>query len=80
MFSLAVLLLPRVGAAQPLRIYAAGSLTAAFTAMVKAFPAPSDSVATPVFGPSGLLREKIEHGDAADLLASAAFFWPTGLM
>ena len=29
------------------------------------------AIAPPVFGPSGLLRERIEHGEPADLLASA---------
>jgi molybdate transport system substrate-binding protein len=58
-------------AAEPLHIYAAGSLTAAFTEMVRAFPAPPDVIAPPVFGPSGVLRERIEHGEPADILASA---------
>ncbi len=65
--------------AEPLRIYAAGSLTAAFSDMVKAFPAAEGSVAPPVFGPSGLLREKIQHGDAADILASADMDQPRTL-
>ncbi len=56
--------------AQPLQIYAAGSLTAAFTDMVKAFPDTGD-IATPVFGPSGVLRERIEHGNHVDVFASA---------
>ena len=61
----------RCGMADPLHIYAAGSLTAAFTDMVKAFPASDGDVAAPVFGPSGVLREKIEQGDHVDLFASA---------
>lgn len=64
-------LAPHSGAADELRIYAAGSLTAAFTEMVKAFPAPPGSIAPPLFGASGMLRDKIEHGAPADLLASA---------
>jgi molybdate transport system substrate-binding protein len=74
-----VRLLPRPGAAQPLCIYAAGSLTAAFTDMVQAFPAPPDSEAAPVFGPSGLLRQRIEHGEPADILASADMSQPRAL-
>ncbi len=58
-------------AADPLLIYAAGSLTAAFTDMVRKFPAAADTIAPPVFGPSGVLRERIEHGEPADILASA---------
>jgi molybdate transport system substrate-binding protein len=60
----------RCAMAEPLQIYAAGSLTAAFTDMMKAFPATEGDVAAPVFGPSGVLREKIEHGDRVDLFAS----------
>lgn len=71
--------LPRPGAAETLTIYAAGSLTGAFTEMVQAFPAPAGSVAAPVFGPSGLLRERIEHGGPADILASADMTQPRAL-
>jgi len=69
--ALLLVLLPRPGMADSLLVYAAGSLQGAFTDIVKEFPAASGSVATPVFGPSGVLRERIEHGDAADILASA---------
>jgi molybdate transport system substrate-binding protein len=65
--------------AEPLQIYAAGSLTAAFTDIVKAFPAAAGNVAAPVFGPSGVLREKIEHGDRVDILASADMEQPRTL-
>jgi molybdate transport system substrate-binding protein len=65
---LAIAVASHQAAAEPLRIYAAGSLTAAFTEMLRVFPAPA---APPVFGPSGVLRERIEHGEPADLLASA---------
>ena len=41
-------LAPHSGAADELRIYAAGSLTAAFTEMVKAFPVPPGSIAPPL--------------------------------
>jgi hypothetical protein len=55
------------------------ALTAAFTDMVKAFPAAEGDVATPVFGPSGVLREKIEHGDHVDVFASADMAQPRAL-
>ena len=55
------------------------SLTAAFTEMAQAFPAPLGSVAAPVFGPSGLLRQRIEHGELADILASADMAQPRAL-
>jgi molybdate transport system substrate-binding protein len=69
----------RCAMAEPLQVYAAGSLTAAFTDIVKAFPTAEGIVATPVFGPSGVLREKIEHGDHVDLLASADMEQPRTL-
>ena len=78
-FLAAFLLMSRGAVAEPLQIYAAGSLTAAFTDIVKAFPTAEGSVAAPVFGPSGVLREKIEHGDRVDLLASADMEQPRTL-
>lgn len=63
-------LAPRCGLADSLHILAAGSLTSAFSNMVKAFGAPGGDVAAPVFGPSGLLRSRIEHGEPADMFAS----------
>jgi molybdate transport system substrate-binding protein len=53
------------------RLYAAGSLTAAMTEMARAFTASGGSPVTSVFGASGLLRERIEKGEAADVFASA---------
>jgi hypothetical protein len=63
---------------EPLHVYAAGSLTAAFTDIANAFPANAADVATPVFGPSGVLRERIEQGDHVDVLASAGMDQPPG--
>jgi molybdate transport system substrate-binding protein len=57
--------------ADTLRVFAAGSLTDAFSELSRRFPAGPDSVAPPKFGPSGLLREKIDTGMQADILASA---------
>jgi molybdate transport system substrate-binding protein len=74
--SIATILLPQSGFAEALRVYAAGSLSGALTEMVTAFNAPAGSVAAPVFGPSGVLREKIEQGAPADLLASADMTQP----
>ena len=47
--------------------------------MVGAFPAPSGTIQALVFGPSGLLRDRIEHGEAADILASADMAQPRRL-
>ncbi len=57
--------------AEQLRVVAAGSLTDAFNDLLGRFPAPRGDIATPEFGPSGLMREKIESGMPADILASA---------
>jgi len=53
------------------RLYAAGSLTAAMTEMAREFAAMGGPAVTTVFGASGLLRERIERGEAADIFASA---------
>jgi ABC-type molybdate transport system substrate-binding protein len=66
-------------AAEPLHIYAAGSLAAAFTDMVAAFPAAAGDVAQPVFGPSGVLRQRIERGAHVDVFASADMDQPRRL-
>lgn len=58
-------------AADELHLFAAGSLTDAMTAMLAASGIPTDRIAAPVFGPSGVLRERIEAGAPADLLTSA---------
>jgi molybdate transport system substrate-binding protein len=71
LFVMVIVAASHSGVAEPLRIFAAGSLTETFTEMVKAFPAEANAVAPPVFGPSGLLRERIERGEQADILASA---------
>ena len=69
-----VFLWPAAGMADNVRVLAAGSLTGAFTAMANDFPGVE-----PVFGPSGVLRERIEHGEAADILASADMTQPRAL-
>jgi molybdate transport system substrate-binding protein len=68
---LAFLFTAPAGAQQKLHILAAGSLSAAFTDLSHAFAASPDSVAPPVFGPSGMLRQRIEQGEVADIFASA---------
>jgi molybdate transport system substrate-binding protein len=76
---LVLLVVPFRSVAEPLHIYAAGSLSAAFTDMIKAFPGDKGDIATPVFGPSGMLRERIEHGDQVDVFASADMDQPRRL-
>jgi ABC-type molybdate transport system substrate-binding protein len=70
--ALAALLAVGVSAqADSLRVFAAGSLEAAFSDLLRRFPAGPDAADAAEFGPSGLMREKIEAGAAADLFASA---------
>jgi ABC-type molybdate transport system substrate-binding protein len=52
-------------------LYAAGSLKAAMSEIVRAFTAQTGIAVEQTYGPSGLLREKIEGGAPADLFASA---------
>jgi len=66
-------------AAEPLRVYAAGSLTGAFNTLLEAFGTPPGTAAQPTYGPSGLLRERLEQGEAADLFASADMGHPRHL-
>src|SRR5262249_50085871 len=54
-----------------LKLYAAGSLSAAMTEMATAFSASGGPPVAAVFGPSGLLRERIEKGEPAAVFASA---------
>jgi len=83
----AALLLPSMGPALaqdakppgPLRVYAAGSLTAPFNALLQAFGAPPGEGSQPTYGPSGMLRERLERGEAADLFASADMGQPRRL-
>lgn len=81
-FSIAILLglavLPGARA-QPMHLYAAGSLTEAMTDMLAQSGLTAAERAPPVFGSSGLLREKIEAGAPADLLASADMAQPRRL-
>lgn len=59
----------------PLRILSAGSLREVLTAHAAAQDGPFDLV----FGPAGLLRERIEHGEACDLFLSASMEHPERL-
>jgi molybdate transport system substrate-binding protein len=68
---LIVLSLMPAARADILHVAGAGSLVGAFTDLLRRFPAGPDTVATPEFGPSGLMREKIEGGADVDLFASA---------
>ena len=53
------------------QLYAAGSLRAPMTEIVQAFTASGGPAVNATYGASGLLRERIEKGEPADVFASA---------
>lgn len=66
-------------AADPVRIYAAGSLGSVLPELIAASGLPEGAVAPPVFGPSGVLRQRLQSGEKADLFASADLAQPRSL-
>jgi molybdate transport system substrate-binding protein len=74
-----VLALSMPARADTLKVTAAGSLRAAITDLLHRFPLQSDTVDTPEFGPSGLMRQKIENGAVVDVFASADIEQPRKL-
>jgi molybdate transport system substrate-binding protein len=65
-------LAPTLASAASVRVHAAGSLKDAFTAIFADFSKQHDVTFTPVWGPSGVLRERLQGGEAFDVFASAA--------
>jgi ABC-type molybdate transport system substrate-binding protein len=61
------------------RVYAAGSLRPAFIAIGDRFTAQYSIPVRFEFGASGLLRDRLERGEPADLFASANMEHPAGL-
>lgn len=66
-------------AEEAVRLYAAGSLRAALSEAATAYSQAYGQPVETVFGASGLLRERIEAGEAAHVLASADLGHPTRL-
>jgi ABC-type molybdate transport system substrate-binding protein len=62
---------PSASAAE-IRVMAAGSLKDVFTAVFADYTKQYGGSFVPVFGPSGLLRERLKKGEAFDVFASAA--------
>jgi molybdenum ABC transporter molybdate-binding protein len=58
------------------RVLAAGSLTGAFTELAKIYGAQTGDTVVTDFGPSGLLLDRIEKGEDADIFASANMAHP----
>lgn len=63
----------------PVRVHAAGSLRAAFVDLGKRFEAATGVPIRFEFGPSGLLRDRIAAGEAAEVFASANMNHPESL-
>ena len=61
------------------RLHAAGSLKAAMTEIADRFERDHGATVERTFGPSGLLRERIEGGEAAEVFASANMRHPQTL-
>ena len=70
---------PTSSTAQPLAVYAAGSLRAALTEVAQAFERQHGSKVALTFGASGLLRDRIAGGEAAQVFASANMEHPQAL-
>lgn len=66
--------------AEQVNLYAAGSLRAALGDVAKAFEAATGNQVATEFGPSGLLRQRIEQGEAAHVFASANMEHPQNLV
>lgn len=63
----------------PIKVLAAGSLTGAITAAAKLYTEKTGQRFDLQFGPAGLLRERIEAGEHADVYASANMEHPQTL-
>jgi ABC-type molybdate transport system substrate-binding protein len=62
-----------------LTVYAAGSLRAAMTDLARAFERETPTTVKLTFGASGLLKDRIEGGEAAQVFASANMSHPEAL-
>ncbi|GAA4216106.1 molybdenum ABC transporter molybdate-binding protein [Sagittula marina] len=65
--------------AQEVTLYAAGSLKAALSDVAEDFTQATGTPVTTGFGPSGLMRERIESGETAHVFASANMRHPQTL-
>jgi molybdate transport system substrate-binding protein len=64
---------------EPIRVFAAGSLVPAFKEIAQNYQAEGGPPLALTFGPAGVLAERIEKGEAADLFASANMEHPRRL-
>jgi molybdate transport system substrate-binding protein len=80
--ALALLACPKTARSQtetPIVLFAAGSLRAAVEEIAAEYQKSSGVRVLATFGPSGLLRERIEHGERPDIFASADMASPRKL-
>jgi len=70
---------PSCAQAQEVVLFGAGSLREVMTQLATDYQAAHGTAVRTAFGPSGLMRERIERGDKADLLASADLGHPLRL-
>jgi molybdate transport system substrate-binding protein len=70
---------PAVSAEGAVRLFSAGSLKAALTEVSKEFEARQGTRVEATFGPSGILKQRLEAGEAADLFTSANMDHPRAL-
>ena len=75
-----LMLVPATTQAQSVKLHAAGSLKVAMTQIAKAFEASGGGAVEATYGPSGVLREKIEAGDTSGVFASADIGHPQKLV
>ena len=68
-----------VAADAPVKVFAAGSLTGAMTAVIQLYKQKTGHDVQAEFGPAGLLRERIENGERPDVFASANMAHPRAL-
>ncbi len=80
LLALAALVAAPALAQDAVKVHAAGSLKAALTEAAAAFAKrPDGSKVDFAFGPSGLLKERLEKGEASDVFASANMAHPKAL-
>jgi molybdate transport system substrate-binding protein len=70
--ALTMALTSHAASATDIRVMAAGSLKDAFTAIFADYGKHTGASFAPAWGPSGLLRDRLQKGEAFDVFASAA--------
>ena len=76
---MAMLAMAGPAAAEPVQLYAAGSLKAALTDVAKAYEAVTGNKVEAKYGPSGILKNEISAGATANVFASANMEHPQAL-